>query len=1100
MNLRQFLRCEMVQKLVCLSMTVMVLSCLLLAPLSAWAAPGDWRWYGLGLNGETVRAVVIDPTNSSILYAGTDTGVYKSSDGGMAWNSIGLANSFIMALAIDPVTHATLYAGTFEGGVYKSTDSGVSWGPVKQISVNAVTAIDFANSATLYAGTWDLGVFKSVNSGGIWTAANTGLTPPFVWSMAIDPVTPATLYVGTLYGGVYKSVDSGANWNAFNSGLPTSLPQILSLAIDPVNPAVLYAGTPLDGVFKSTNSGATWNPVGQSIMDVSRLAIDPISSATLYAGTLGGGISKSSDAGASWESFNATLTSHYVTALAIARTTPSTTIYAGTNDGLFMMFQQPVDTTPPTGGMTINGSTPYTPTNLVTLNLLATDAVGVTGYYLSTSATPPTAGSAGWITVKESRNYQADVLYALEPGNGSRTVNVWYKDAEGNVSTTSNAGVVVDTTVPVDGTLAATAGNSKVYLSWSGFSSAVSGIAGYTVVYATDSEPSSCTAGTQLYTGPATSFLQGNLTNGTPYYYRVCAINRAGNISPGVSASAVPDGTAPSGGISINGGASATSTTLVTLALSAIDNSGVTGYYLSVTPAPPTAAAVGWTPFTATTSYYANLPFTLGSGDAAKTVYVWYKDGADNISPVASSQIILDTIPPVDGILTAISGDGQVSLNWNSFSDVGSGIAGYTVVYDTVGIPLSCNAGTQVYTGGGTSFTQTALANGIPCYYRVCATDNAGNISTGVGVSATPDGTAPVGAIIINDGKSLTSNSTVTLSLSANDDVGVIGYYLSTVTTPPAAGAAGWSAVTSTTVFSVQIPFPLGSGDGAKTVYVWYKDLAGNVSATASYPIILDTTPPIDGVLTVVPGDTQTSLSWDGFSDAGSGIAAYTLVFGIGSVPSCALGTLLYTGTDTSYTHTGLAVGVPYFYRACATDNAGNISLGVKAPVNLTAKISGSGSGTLNSITPGVSFSCSTGSCAAGFTTNTALILHAGPDSSSLFTGWTGDCTGPGDCSLTMSDDRSVIATFGAAPKVKVGVKEFATLQEAYDDLATKNNSTIMLLQGVLPGTFTADKDIVVYLDGGYRADYGAISSVTTLQGPLVVKSGTVVVNAVVVQ
>ena len=40
------------------------------------------------------------------------------------------------------------------------------------------------------------GVFKSTDSGATWAAANTGLTYPYVYALAIDPATPATLYAG----------------------------------------------------------------------------------------------------------------------------------------------------------------------------------------------------------------------------------------------------------------------------------------------------------------------------------------------------------------------------------------------------------------------------------------------------------------------------------------------------------------------------------------------------------------------------------------------------------------------------------------------------------------------------------------------------------------------------------------------------------------------------------------------------------------------------------------------------------------------------------------------------------------------------------------
>ena len=154
----------------------------------------------------------------------------------------------------------------------------------------------------------------------------------------------------------------------------------------------------------------------------------------------------------------------------------------------------------------------------------------------------------------------------------------------------------------------------------------------------------------------------------------------------------------------------------------------------------------------------------------------------------------------------------------------------------------------------------------------------------------------------------------MTLNLIATDGVGVTGYYLSTSSTPPSAGAGGWVAVTATTSYSSNVSYTLSSGDGTKTVYAWYKDAAGNVSATASASILLDQTAPSNGTLSATAGNGQVALSWSGFSDGGSGLASsntYKLVFTTSGLPaaSCTNGTQLLLGTATTYTHTGLTNG-----------------------------------------------------------------------------------------------------------------------------------------------------------------------------------------------
>jgi len=95
---------------------------------------------------------------------------------------------------------------------------------------------------------------------------------------------------------------------------------------------------------------------------------------------------------------------------------------------------------------------------------------------------------------------------------------------------------------------------------------------------------------------------------------------------------------------------------------------------------------------------------------------------------------------PSNGNATATPGDRKITLAWSGFSDGLSGISNYKIMYDSSTTPTHCNTGTMIYLSAGTSFVHTPLANGTTCYYRVCAVDNAGNLSVGVPVSATPHG------------------------------------------------------------------------------------------------------------------------------------------------------------------------------------------------------------------------------------------------------------------------------------------------------------------------------------------------------------------------
>jgi hypothetical protein len=121
-------------------------------------------------------------------------------------------------------------------------------------------------------------------------------------------------------------------------------------------------------------------------------------------------------------------------------------------------------------------------------------------------------------------------------------VYAWFKDAWNNTTATAYTDtIVLDTTAPVNGTLTATPGSGQITLNWSGFSDASSGIGSYKLVYATGSAPYSCAAGTVLYSGGLnTTFTHTGLNSSLTYYYRVCAIDNAGNTSTGATKSARP--------------------------------------------------------------------------------------------------------------------------------------------------------------------------------------------------------------------------------------------------------------------------------------------------------------------------------------------------------------------------------------------------------------------------------------------------------------------------------------------------------------------------------------------------------------------------------
>lgn len=85
----------------------------------------------------------------------------------------------------------------------------------------------------------------------------------------------------------------------------------------------------------------------------------------------------------------------------------------------------------------------------------------------------------------------------------------------------------------------------------------------------------------------------------------------------------------------------------------------------------------------------------------------------------------------------------------------------------------------------------------------------------------------------------------------------------------------------------------------------------------------------------------------------------------------------------------------------------------------LTVAKTGDGSGTVTSNPAGIH--CGT-TCSQSFPVGTSVTLTAEPNFNSLFSGWSGVCTGRASCTVTLAEARSVTATFVALQPLSVRV------------------------------------------------------------------------------
>jgi fibronectin type 3 domain-containing protein len=276
----------------------------------------------------------------------------------------------------------------------------------------------------------------------------------------------------------------------------------------------------------------------------------------------------------------------------------------------------------------------------------------------------------------------------------------------------SGGGSQVSAPSPPTG-LTARAGNQLTSLSWN----ASGGATGYHVKRATISGGPY----TQLAAPTTTSDTDTGLTNDTPYYYVVSAVNSAGESANSSEVSATPTG----GSIpAVPTGLTATAgNTKVSLSWNA--SGGATGYHVKratisggpyTQVAAPTATGDTDTGLTNDTPYYYVVSAVNSAGESANSSEV-------SATPTGGS------IPAVPTGLTATAGNTEVSLSWNA----SGGATGYHVKRATI----SGGPYTQIAAPTTTSDTDTGLTNGT-YYYVVSAVNSAGESANSTEVAATP--------------------------------------------------------------------------------------------------------------------------------------------------------------------------------------------------------------------------------------------------------------------------------------------------------------------------------------------------------------------------
>jgi photosystem II stability/assembly factor-like uncharacterized protein len=266
-----------------------------------------------------IQALAAHPTEAHTVFAGGDTGLFVSRDGGARWERIGANGALptIWSLAIDPADPDTLFAGTRPAGVYRSRDGGRQWEKLaveiaRECSIGTpfVTGlvVDPDDHRLVWAGVEIDGLFRSRDSGDTWTHLKGGLYDPDVHAVTVAPTEPKRVYASTARE-MFVSADLGESWQPLGIKQKWPLPYARGMAVKADDPGVLFAGcgeTTTGGkghVLRTRDFGETWEimpfPTGPNAT-MWGLATHRADPDRIVAFSLFGEVYVTEDAGASW--------------------------------------------------------------------------------------------------------------------------------------------------------------------------------------------------------------------------------------------------------------------------------------------------------------------------------------------------------------------------------------------------------------------------------------------------------------------------------------------------------------------------------------------------------------------------------------------------------------------------------------------------------------------------------------------------------------------------------------------------------------------------------------------------------------------------------
>ncbi|MFN7919648.1 MAG: hypothetical protein U0Q16_06100 [Bryobacteraceae bacterium] len=182
-----------------------------------------WTRRERGLPRKFAQTIQVDRTRAGRVIAGTEKGIFVSTDEGGEWRQAGAAGLLITDVEQSQSEPRRWMATAQAGGLFASTDNGASWPAVPALAGRTLYNVSLDPHRALRAATcgWSEGVLVSEDGGVTWADRSAGLPSRRVWRVSFDPGQENRLWASVHEEAVFVSDDLGRTWR--RSGLEGSI-------------------------------------------------------------------------------------------------------------------------------------------------------------------------------------------------------------------------------------------------------------------------------------------------------------------------------------------------------------------------------------------------------------------------------------------------------------------------------------------------------------------------------------------------------------------------------------------------------------------------------------------------------------------------------------------------------------------------------------------------------------------------------------------------------------------------------------------------------------------------------------------------------------